>query len=74
MTAETFADRHVGPDTADERRMLDAVGYGSIDELMDAAIPEVIRWQGTLALPPAASEAEAIAELRALADRNTVAV
>jgi glycine dehydrogenase len=74
MTAETFADRHVGPDAADERRMLDAVGYGSIDELMDAAIPEVIRWQGTLALPPAASEAEAIAELRALADRNTVAV
>ena len=41
---------------------------------MDAAIPEVIRWHGTLDLPPAASEAEVLAELRALADRNTVAV
>ena len=54
--------------------MLDAVGYGSVEELMDAAIPEVIRWHGTLDLPPAASEAEVLAELRALADRNTVAV
>ncbi|GAA2191662.1 aminomethyl-transferring glycine dehydrogenase [Micromonospora lupini] len=54
--------------------MLEAVGHDSIDELMDAAIPEVIRWHGTLDLPEAATEAEAIAELRALAARNTVAV
>ncbi|HTF09539.1 MAG TPA: glycine dehydrogenase (aminomethyl-transferring), partial [Asanoa sp.] len=69
-----FADRHIGPDRESERRMLDTIGYGTVDELMDAAIPEVIRWHGTLNLPPAASEAEVIAELRALADRNTVNV
>ncbi|TDB70861.1 aminomethyl-transferring glycine dehydrogenase [Micromonospora sp. KC723] len=74
MTAEQFADRHIGPGPADERRMLEAVGYASIDELMDAAIPEVIRWHGTLDLPEPAGEREAIAELRALAARNTVAV
>ncbi|MGV9369859.1 aminomethyl-transferring glycine dehydrogenase [Micromonospora tulbaghiae] len=74
MTAEQFADRHIGPGRDDERRMLDTVGYGSVDELMDAAIPEVIRWHGTLDLPAPASEREAIAELRALASRNTVAV
>ncbi|MEV0808802.1 aminomethyl-transferring glycine dehydrogenase [Micromonospora sp. NPDC050200] len=74
MPVEKFADRHIGPDPGDERRMLEAVGYGSIDELMDAAIPEVIRWHGTLDLPEPASEREAIAELRALAARNTVAV
>ncbi|MFU8874218.1 aminomethyl-transferring glycine dehydrogenase [Micromonospora sp. SL4-19] len=74
MTAEQFADRHIGPDPGDERRMLETVGYSSIDELMDAAIPEVIRWHGTLDLPAPASEREAIAELRALAARNTVAV
>ncbi|SCF12306.1 glycine dehydrogenase [Micromonospora viridifaciens] len=74
MTAEQFADRHIGPDPDAERRMLETVGYGSIDELMDAAIPEVIRWHGTLDLPAPASEREAIAELRALAARNTVAV
>ena len=69
-----FAGRHIGPSPDEQRRMLDAVGYGSVEELMDAAIPEVIRWHGTLDLPPAASEAEALAELRALADRNTVHV
>ncbi|WFE42879.1 aminomethyl-transferring glycine dehydrogenase [Verrucosispora sp. WMMD1129] len=74
MTTEQFADRHIGPGPDDERRMLDAVGYASIDELMDAAIPEVIRWHGRLDLPPPASEHEALAELRALAARNTVAV
>ncbi|WP_089154058.1 aminomethyl-transferring glycine dehydrogenase [Micromonospora sp. NBS 11-29] len=74
MTAEQFADRHIGPGPDDERRMLEAVGYGCVDELMDAAIPEVIRWHGTLDLPAPASEREAIAELRALAARNTVAV
>ncbi|MDW3848133.1 aminomethyl-transferring glycine dehydrogenase [Micromonospora sp. BRA006-A] len=74
MTAEQFADRHIGPGRDDERRMLDTVGYGSVDELMDAAIPEVIRWHGTLDLPAPAGEREAIAELRALASRNTVAV
>ncbi|MEU0152375.1 aminomethyl-transferring glycine dehydrogenase [Micromonospora fulviviridis] len=74
MTAEQFADRHIGPGPDDERRMLETVGHSSIDELMDAAIPEVIRWHGALDLPAAASEREAIAELRALAARNTVAV
>ncbi|MFG1954362.1 aminomethyl-transferring glycine dehydrogenase [Micromonospora sp. NPDC048830] len=74
MTAEQFAARHIGPDPQAERRMLQAVGYDSIDELMDAAIPEVIRWHGTLDLPEPASEHDALAELRALAARNTVAV
>ncbi|MEU7975296.1 aminomethyl-transferring glycine dehydrogenase [Micromonospora sp. NPDC049089] len=74
MTVEQFATRHIGPGPDDERRMLEVVGHDSIDELMDAAIPEVIRWHGTLDLPEAATEAETIAELRALAARNTVAV
>ncbi|MBG6104681.1 glycine dehydrogenase [Micromonospora vinacea] len=74
MTVEQFATRHIGPGPDDERRMLEVVGHDSIDELMDAAIPEVIRWHGTLDLPDPATEAETIAELRALASRNTVAV
>jgi glycine dehydrogenase len=69
-----FAGRHIGPRLDEQRRMLDEVGYGSLDELMDAAIPEVIRSHGLLAIPPAGSEAEVLSELRALADRNRVAV
>jgi glycine dehydrogenase len=67
-----FSDRHIGPDPADVERMLTAIGYSTLDELMDAAIPEVIRWHGSLDLPTAATETEALAELRALAGRNKV--
>src|SRR5688572_17839370 len=69
----TFAARHIGPDSDDQAQMLKAIGYSSLAALMDAAIPEVIRWHGELDLPAAASEEETIAELRAIAARNTVA-
>jgi glycine dehydrogenase len=72
MTDLPFARRHIGPAPADVAAMLDVVGYGSVDELMDAAIPESIRWRGRLDLPEAATEAQAIAELRELAGRNRV--
>jgi glycine dehydrogenase len=69
-----FARRHIGPDPDAQRRMLKAIGYESVDDLMDAAVPAAIRSPGKLDLPPAATEAETIAELRAIAGRNTVAV
>ncbi|MBL7257878.1 aminomethyl-transferring glycine dehydrogenase [Paractinoplanes lichenicola] len=68
----TFANRHIGPDTDEQTHMLKAIGYASLDALMDAAIPEVIRWHGSLNLPAAASEEETIAELRAIASQNRV--
>jgi glycine dehydrogenase len=70
-----FADRHIGTDSAAQKAMLEVLGYASIDALMDAAIPSGIRVSPELSttLPPAASETEALAELRALAARNRVA-
>ncbi len=52
--------------------MLDAIGYTSLDDLLADAVPAGIREKLALALPPAASEAQAAAELRALAARNQV--
>ncbi|GIE98812.1 aminomethyl-transferring glycine dehydrogenase [Paractinoplanes rishiriensis] len=69
----SFASRHIGPDTDEQTHMFKSIGYASLDALMDAAVPEVIRWRGSLNLPAAASEEEAIAELRAIAAGNTVA-
>ena len=34
-----FSARHIGPDPDDQAQMLKKVGYGSLDELMGAAIP-----------------------------------
>ena len=72
MSDLPFARRHIGPDPDAIASMLAVVGCGSVDELMDAAIPEVIRWHGTLDLPPAATESETIAQLNSLASRNRV--
>jgi glycine dehydrogenase len=68
--AERFADRHIGPAADEIAKMLAAVGFGSLDELTAAAIPASIADATPLALPPAASEVEALAELRELAGRN----
>jgi glycine dehydrogenase len=67
-----FVRRHIGPDTGAQAKMLAQVGYGSLDELTDAAVPEVIKSSEALDLPPARTEAEVIAELRELAERNRV--
>ncbi|MER6499753.1 aminomethyl-transferring glycine dehydrogenase [Streptomyces sp. NPDC001455] len=67
-----FEQRHIGPDAEAQSKMLAQVGYGSLDELTAAAVPDVIKSAEPLALPGARTEAEVLAELRALADRNQV--
>ena len=72
--ARTFADRHIGPDTTEIATMLTAVGFPSLEALVDAVLPQPIRGSGDLDLPPAVGEREVLAELRELAGRNTVNV
>ncbi|QBI19809.1 glycine dehydrogenase (aminomethyl-transferring) [Egibacter rhizosphaerae] len=66
----TFSDRHIGPSAADQAEMLRALGYDSVEELLDETIPKAIRSDRPLALPAARSEEEAQARLAELADRN----
>ena len=40
---ERFTERHIGPRPADVERMLEVVGYASLDALVDAAVPKDIR-------------------------------
>ncbi|MER7909617.1 aminomethyl-transferring glycine dehydrogenase [Streptomyces sp. NPDC096068] len=67
-----FEQRHIGPDAEARAKMLAQVGYGSLDELTAAAVPDVIKNAEALGLPAARTEAEVLAELRTLADRNQV--
>ncbi len=64
-----FADRHIGPDVAQRRHMLEFLGYGSLDELTTAALP-VDRPE--IELPEPLSEEAAQDELRRIASLNTV--
>ncbi len=68
--ATEFVARHIGIAPEDEAHMLSAIGAASRDALIDAIVPPSIRRHQPMALPPAATEAQALAELKALAGRN----
>ncbi|MFG1707307.1 aminomethyl-transferring glycine dehydrogenase [Nonomuraea sp. M3C6] len=72
LSVPPFSSRHIGPSASEQQRMLEAVGFESVADLVAVAVPEAIRAKDRLKLPAAAGEAEAIAELRALAGRNRV--
>ncbi|MEV4357678.1 aminomethyl-transferring glycine dehydrogenase [Nonomuraea sp. NPDC049625] len=72
LSAPPFSSRHIGPSATEQQRMLEAVGFESVADLVAVAVPEAIRAKDRLQLPAAVGEAEAIAELRALAGRNRV--
>ncbi|MET3951206.1 aminomethyl-transferring glycine dehydrogenase [Arthrobacter sp. UYEF36] len=71
----SFVDRHIGARRqADVDAMLKAVGYDTVDALVDTAVPKDIRQDSALALGQALSEVEVLAELRKLAAKNKTAV
>src|SRR6195952_996787 len=67
-----FARRHIGIDEAAERRMLAAIGEPSRQALVERNVPRSIARTSAMELPPAATEAAAIAELRIIANKNRV--
>jgi glycine dehydrogenase len=69
---DTFPRRHIGPDEAEVREMLAALGYTSLEELIAATVPAGIRLRGELRLPPPRGEHELLDELHAIAARNQV--
>ena len=70
---DSFSSRHIGTGSDAQATMLDALGYDSVDALLTAAVPDSIQLADLAsALPPAATEREALAELRSIASRNRV--
>ncbi len=72
MNTAPFRDRHIGTDAAAQAEMLAALGYDSVDALVERAVPASIHAAPVAdsAIPAAATEAEALAELRELASQN----
>ncbi|HUG43809.1 MAG TPA: aminomethyl-transferring glycine dehydrogenase [Acidobacteriota bacterium] len=70
IAADSFLGRHLGPSDEEIAQMLEALGFSSLEELVDRAVPEAIRVQRPLDLKPPISEAEALDELRELASSN----
>ncbi len=67
-----FVERHIGPNDAEIAQMLDVVGHATLDAMTDAIVPARIKSPAPLALPESMTEVQALAKIRAIADKNTV--
>ena len=65
-----FVSRHNGPGPEDIRQMLATIGVPSVETLISQTLPQSIRFDGTLDLPEAADEHDALAELREKIEQN----
>lgn len=65
-----FARRHIGPRPSDLDQMLATVRAGSIDVLIDEAIPADIRLSESLKLPEAEDERQCLMRLQRIAANN----
>ncbi len=70
--SDEFIGRHIGPDAKQTQAMLDAMGLTSVDALIEKTVPAGIRSETTSALGNPVTEHEALAELRAIAQKNSV--
>ncbi len=65
-----FIRRHIGPDQNQVAEMLASLSLASLDELVDATVPGIIRQKEALDLPSAMNEQQALARLRGYASKN----
>lgn len=70
MKNDLLAYRHIGINEKDEKQMLQKIGVGSLDELIDKTLPANIRLHQPLALPKAMTEYEFGQHIAELAAKN----
>ena len=70
--SDEFINRHIGPDDADQAQMLSVIGAASRRALIAAVVPAAIQRGQAMRLPAPVTEAQALAELRAIATKNQV--
>ena len=67
-----FRRRHIGPDDAESKQMMQTVGVSSVEELIDQTIPANIRLTEEIDIDPPMSERRTISYVRKMKDRNKV--
>ncbi len=59
-----FEARHIGPDHADRSVMLKSLGYSDLETFIKAVVPAGIADTGSMGVPAAVGESQALAELQ----------
>ncbi|NDB95372.1 MAG: glycine dehydrogenase (aminomethyl-transferring) [Verrucomicrobia bacterium] len=66
----SFLSRHLGPNKTTEKEMLQTLGLSSLEELVQATLPQGLASAGPPRLPPARSETRALADLEKILATN----
>jgi glycine dehydrogenase len=69
-TDNQFAARHLGPNPADTAAMLELLGFPDLEALTGSVIPDSIKGSSVLPISDGQSEAQALAEIKAIASHN----
>ena len=69
---DSFEHRHLGPNEAGTKEMLEAIGFDSLNHLSESAVPQGIKIEKPLQIDKGRTETEALAELREMAANNKV--
>lgn len=69
---EEFSGRHIGPTANEQAEMLGALGFDSMNALIDHIVPPSIRSEQALDLPEPMTEQAALIKLKSYAEQNTV--
>jgi glycine dehydrogenase len=72
QATDQFLSRHVGSQGIQKQQMLEKVGFNTLDELIDATVPESIRLKWRLKLQKPLSETEALTKLKEMVSSNKV--
>ena len=72
MQTDSFIERHVGPRQKDITEMLKTIGVSSLEQLINETIPDDIRLDKDLNLPPPMSEFEFTNHINKLGAKNKV--
>jgi glycine dehydrogenase len=70
MSSDKFVTRHNGPRDSELPAMLNVIGVGSLDQLIEKTVPKSIMLEKSLRLPDAMSEFEYLNHIRSIGKKN----
>ena len=72
MQFDNYPERHIGPDAAATKAMLQTIGVASMEELVQRTVPKGIRSAKALDVGPALAERQHLEHMKALGAKNKI--
>ncbi|XP_065339438.1 glycine dehydrogenase (decarboxylating), mitochondrial [Cloeon dipterum] len=67
-----FPSRHIGPRDSEQTEMLDFIGYRTLEEMTDKAVPETIKLKRELNIEEPTAEHELMIRIKKIAEKNKI--